>query len=79
MTVLPFEQLQVISGLQRPSAVRRWLRHERISYISDGRGHPITTDEAITKRLESKKKESTDAPDFDPKVLFPDRPAHRRA
>lgn len=78
MTVLTFDQLQAISGLTRPSAVLAWLRRERVSFMRDGKGRPITTEEALHRRLETKRKECSIEPNFDPAQLFPGRNASRR-
>ena len=59
------------------TAVLAWLRRERVSFMRDGKGRPITTEEALQRRLETKRKCSIE-PNFDPAQLLPGRHASRR-
>ena len=74
MPMLTFTELQALSGLQRPTAVRAWLRRERVQFMQDGHGNPITTEAAFERRLENKKKQCATEPNFDPDLIFPGKP-----
>ena len=49
--IITFARLQRLSGLERPTAVKRWLQKRPIAYIEDLLGQPFTTLEAINERL----------------------------
>lgn len=54
-TLLEFPALQKISGLRRPTAICRWLRSQGIAYIRSPNGCPMTTLEALNRRLAGRK------------------------
>lgn len=47
MPLVKFEELAEWSGLERPSAVRRWLQERGIPIITRRDGRPVTTEAAI--------------------------------
>lgn len=49
--IIAFEVLQRLSGLRRPTAICDWLKSQGIAYLRAPGGRPITTVEAINRRL----------------------------
>ena len=49
--IIGFEVLQRLSGLQRATAICDWLKSQGIPYLRAPGGRPITTVEAINRRL----------------------------
>jgi hypothetical protein len=49
--IIGFDVLQRLSGLQRPTAICDWLKSQGIAYLRAPGGRPITTVEAINRRL----------------------------
>lgn len=49
--ILTFAKLQKLSGLQKPTAVKAWLKREGVSYIRDAAGKPFTTLDALNRKL----------------------------
>ena len=49
--IIGFEVLQRLSGLRRPTAICDWLKSQGIAYLRAPGGRPITTVEAINRRL----------------------------
>lgn len=43
-----------LTGLQRPSAIRRWLKRERIEYIDGADGWPRVLQSVVVARLGGK-------------------------
>ena len=46
---ISFEDLQLITGLKRPTSLARWLRQEAIAFSLDHRGLPWTTLPAVRR------------------------------
>lgn len=57
--LLNAEQLQKWLGYSRPKDVEKWLRKHAVPYYLGPRG-PVTTEEAINKKLLGNKKEDWD-------------------
>lgn len=55
--IVTFARLQRLSGLERPSAIKKWLQKQAVSYLKDAEGKPFTTLEAINVRLQRKSKQ----------------------
>jgi hypothetical protein len=51
LALVPFAELQAISGKKRCSAVERWLERENIPFRRDGLRRPFTTVDAINNVL----------------------------
>lgn len=49
--ILGKEELSGLSGLQRPSAVRRWLDRQGIPYLDGGDGWPRVLQAVILERM----------------------------
>jgi hypothetical protein len=47
LALVPFAELQAISGKKRCSAVERWLTREQIPFKRDGYRRPFTTVDAL--------------------------------
>ena len=54
--VLQFAELQGISGLERPTAVARWLQRIGVVYTYDAANRPITTVSAFGRTLARKRR-----------------------
>lgn len=53
LALIPFAELQAISGKKRRSAVERWLTTEQIPFKRDGRRNPFTTFDALNRAIYS--------------------------
>jgi hypothetical protein len=51
LALIPFADLQAISGKKRRSAVERWLTIEQIPFKRDARRNPFTTVDAINRSI----------------------------
>jgi hypothetical protein len=51
LALVPFAELQAISGKTRCSAVERWLKRENIPFRRDGRRRPFTTVDAVNHAI----------------------------
>jgi hypothetical protein len=51
LALIPFAELQAISGKTRCSAVERWLKREKIPFRRDGLRRPFTTVDAMNHVL----------------------------
>jgi hypothetical protein len=51
LALVPFAELQAISGKTRCSAVERWLTRENIPFRRDGRRRPFTTVDAVNHAI----------------------------
>jgi hypothetical protein len=51
LALVPFAELQAISGKTRCSAVERWLNRENIPFRRDGRRRPFTTVDAVNHAI----------------------------
>lgn len=63
-TVVGFDQLCELSGLQRPSAVRRWLKGQRVAFRTDTRGRPFTSAALLFPEERERIEASLAEPDF---------------
>jgi len=52
--ILAIKTLAEITGLQRPSAVRRWLDRERIPYVVGADGWPRVLEAIMMERMGGK-------------------------
>ena len=59
MSVVPFEELQELSGYKQASKVAGWLREHRIRYVIGGDGKPRTTSDFLREDLDGTKQTST--------------------
>jgi hypothetical protein len=41
--IVPFEELQGLSGYRKPGPLRRWLVERKIEFVTDKAGKPFTT------------------------------------
>lgn len=62
--IITFARLQRLSGLERPTAIKRWLQKNAIAYVTDGFGQPFTTLEALNARLRYGPNKRRWEPDF---------------
>ena len=51
MSVIDFEDLQVLSGFKQVSKVIGWLKENKISFVVGGDGKPRTTSDILQKDL----------------------------
>ena len=51
LALIPFAELQAISGKTRCSAVERWLTRESIPFRRDGLRRPFTTVDALNNAI----------------------------
>ena len=51
------EELQELTGLQRPSAIRRWLKREKIGYLDAADGWPRVLQSVVINKLSGAKPE----------------------
>lgn len=49
--IADFDQLKRLSGRDRPSAVRKWLQNQGVSYMLNADGQPVTTEKALNDAL----------------------------
>ena len=59
MSVVPFEDLQALSGYKQPSKVIAFLREHRIRYVIGGDGKPRTTSDFLSEDLDGEKQAAT--------------------
>ena len=59
MSVVPFEELQALSGYKQVSKVIAFLREHRIRYVIGGDGKPRTTSDLLSEDLDGEKQAST--------------------
>ena len=59
MSVVPFEELQELSGYKQASKVAGWLREHRIRYVIGGDGKPRTTSDFLREDLDGTKQITT--------------------
>ncbi len=59
MSVVPFEELQALSGYKQANKVICWLREHRIRYVIGGDGKPRTTSDFLSEDLDGKKQITT--------------------
>lgn len=57
-------QLQKLSGLTQPAAVRRWLEEHGVPFMVRADGQPVTTLDAVIHRLFGAAARVTSRPDF---------------
>ncbi len=52
--ILTFAKLQRISGLEKPKpdTVRKWLTRAGVKYLPDAKGRPMTTLDALNRKLQ---------------------------
>lgn len=60
--ITPRSTLQDVTGLQRPSAIRRWLDREKIPYLIGVDNWPRVSQEVIEGRLKGESKVTTREP-----------------
>lgn len=54
MSILAKQELRELTGLKRPSAIRRWLEQQRIPYMVGADGWPRVLQALIMNRLGGK-------------------------
>ena len=59
MSVVPFEELQELSGYRQPSKVAGWLRENKLRYVLGGDGKPRTTSDFLSEDLDGTKQITT--------------------
>jgi hypothetical protein len=59
VSVVPFEELQALSGYRQGNKVIAWLREHRIRYVIGGDGKPRTTSDLLSEDLDGEKQAST--------------------
>ena len=59
MSVVPFEDLQALSGYRQASKVIAFLREHRIRYVIGGDGKPRTTSDFLSEDLDGEKQAAT--------------------
>ena len=52
MSVVPFEELQALSGYKQVSKVIAFLREHRIRYVIGGDGKPRTTNDLLSEDID---------------------------
>ena len=57
--IVPFEDLQELSGSRQPSKVVKWLEASRIPHVIGNDGKPRTTQEWLNKWLDGGKQNAT--------------------
>ena len=55
MSVVPFEELQALSGYKHRNKVIAFLREHRIRYVIGGDGKPRTTSDFLSEDLDGEK------------------------
>ena len=65
MSVIDFEDLQVLSGFKQVSKVIGWLKENKISFVVGGDGKPRTTSDILQKDLSDDGQETTPEICFD--------------
>ena len=59
MSVVPFEELQALSGYKQANKVICWLWEHRIRYVIGGDGKPRTTSDFLSEDLDGEKQITT--------------------
>ena len=59
MSVVPFEELQALSGYKQVSKVIAFLREHRIRYVIGGDGKPRTTNDLLSEDIDGEKQAAT--------------------
>lgn len=59
MSVVPFEELQALSGYKQVSKVIAFLREHRIRYVIGGDGKPRTTNDLLSEDIDGEKQATT--------------------
>lgn len=49
--IADFDDLRRLSGRNRPSAVKKWLQRQGVSYMLNANGQPVTTEKALNDAL----------------------------
>lgn len=49
--IIDFADLQRLSGREKPTAVKRWLQNQRINFMLNADGNPVTTEKALNDAL----------------------------
>jgi len=62
VSVVQFEELQLLSGYKQVSKVIEWLGNNRIRYVVGGDGKPRTTDDFLAEDRDGKPAEKKAAP-----------------
>lgn len=55
MSVVPFEELQALSGYKQVSKVIEWLRENKIRFVTGGDGKPRTVTDFLEEDLSGQK------------------------
>ncbi len=61
MSVVGFEDLQLLSGYKQVSRVIEWLRENRIRFVLGGDGKPRTFDDLLEEDLSGQKERKSPA------------------
>jgi hypothetical protein len=64
--LIPFTELQVVSGRSRPTAVRRWLKKSRIHFKLNADGQPFTTLAILEEALQIRRGSGADTAPQEP-------------
>jgi hypothetical protein len=59
VSVVPFEELQALSGYKQVSKVIAFLREHRIRYVIGGDGKPRTTNDLLSEDIDGEKQATT--------------------
>lgn len=49
--ILTFAKLQRLSGLQKPTAIKAWLKREGVAFLRNADNRPFTTLDALNRKL----------------------------
>jgi hypothetical protein len=49
--IVPFAELQELSGYKRQSKLILWLKRNRVTFLRDSRGRPFTTFDALNRAM----------------------------
>jgi hypothetical protein len=49
--IITFAKLQRLSCLEKPTAIKAWMKRAGLSYILDAKGRPFTTLDALNRKL----------------------------
>ena len=61
MSVVPFEELQELSGYRQANKVSAWLREHGIRYVLNSSGKPVTVSDMLAEDLDGKKERKSAA------------------
>ena len=59
MSVVPFEELQQLSGYRQANKVSAWLREHGIRYVLNSSGKPVTVSDMLAEDLDGTRQTST--------------------